>query len=95
MGTLRLTDQDPDEVLDHILDWEDALGGDTIISAIWVNFPEGELTLTSQSNTTLLHAIRITVGTAIAGSEHVFTSEVITSGGETVQQRVRLRIRNG
>ena len=92
MSTLKLEEQDPDEDLFHVLNWETALDGDTISTATWVNIPVA-LTKETESNTTTTHTIRISGG--VAGTEYVFTSRVVTAGSETMDQRVKLRIRNG
>jgi hypothetical protein len=91
MKTLNLPDKDPDEVKDYILDWTDELDGDTISGMpTWVGVPAG-ITMEDESNTTTTHTIWLSGGTA--GESYVFTSRVVTAGGRTCDQRLRIKIR--
>lgn len=82
--------KDPDEVLDYSLDWSARLAGDTISSVTWT-VPAG-LTRTSS---------QISGGTVTAffsggteGETYPIGCRVVTAGGRTMDQTVKLKIKS-
>lgn len=81
--------KDPDEVLDYQLDWSGRLGSDTIASSSWT-VPAG-ITKNSDTNTTTVTTIWLSSGTL--NSSYDLQNRVTTTGGRTMDQTVRIRIK--
>lgn len=103
MSTPKWPFKDPDEVLDYVIRWTDRLQGDTIATSTW-DVPTGitkdsdslangaPLTtedglLTGQSFTT----IWLSDGTA--GDSYIFTNHIVTAGGRSMDQSVKLPVK--
>lgn len=85
---LTWPNKDPDEVLDYTLDWSDRLGIDTIATSTWPDPPE-DIVIDSDSfdmTSTLLWLSGGTVDT-----QYIFTNRIVTAGGRTMDQSVRLK----
>ena len=87
---LKWPDKDPDEILDYQIDWTDRLAGDTIASSTWV-VPDG-LTEASSSNTTATTTVWLTGGTL--DDDYEILNRITTTGGRTMDQTVKLRVRS-
>lgn len=81
--------KDPDEVLDYQLVWSDRLLSDTISSSTWV-VPDG-LTEGTNSNTPTTTTVWLSGGTL--GEAYELTNRVVTAGGRTMDQSVKLKIK--
>ncbi len=90
--SLRWPFKDPDEVLDYTLDWSARLesDGDTISSVSWL-IPSG-ITSPTQSNTDTTATAWVSGGTA--GEEYEFRCRVVTAGGRTMDETVKLKIKS-
>jgi hypothetical protein len=86
---LEWPSKDPDEVLDYQLDWSGRLGSDTIASSSWT-VPAG-ITKNSDTNTTTVTTIWLSSGTL--NSSYDLQNRVTTTGGRTMDQTVRIRIK--
>ena len=86
---LKWPDKDPDEVLDYQIDWTDRLAGDTIASSAWT-VPSG-LTKESDSNTTTTTTVWLSSGTL--AEDYEVLNRITTTGGRTMDQTVKLRVR--
>ena len=85
----RWTDpKDPDETLDYMVDWTDALAGDTIASSTWT-VPTG-ITRGTDSNTANTATIWISGGTA--DQTYELMNRITTAGGRTREQTCNLRV---
>jgi hypothetical protein len=82
--------KDPDEVLDYQVDWTDRLDEDTITSSDWT-VPDG-ITQDSESSSTTTATIWLSGGTL--GDTYVLLNRVVTAGGRTMDQSVRLKIKS-
>lgn len=80
--------KDPDEVLDYKVDWAARLGDDTISTSTWT-LPAG-ITSTTDSNTDSETIIWLTGGTL--GETYELLNHIVTAGGRTMEQTVRLKI---
>jgi hypothetical protein len=84
--------KDPDEVLDYQLDWNERLAdGETISTSIW-EVTEGTVTTSAPGSAAGITTIWLTDG--IAGETCEINNRVVTSGGRTFDQTIKLRIRN-
>ena len=81
--------KDPDEVLDYQIDWSERLASDTIVTSTWM-VPSG-ITKNSDSNNGSVSTIWLSGGTLGASLE--LTNRIVTSGGRTMDQTVKLKIR--
>lgn len=93
---LQWPDKDPDEVLDHIVDWNDSAdpvlaSGETISTVTW-DVPSG-LVLDSQSNTTTTATAVLSGGTA--GVKYQVSCKIVTdsSPARTFERTVNLKVK--
>lgn len=85
--------KDPNEVKDYSLDWSDLLGAsDTITSSTWTVSEGSGLTIGSDSNTTTATIVWLSAGTD--GTNYSLVNQVVTAGGRTYDQTVRLKVRD-
>lgn len=87
---LKWDDKDPNEVLDYQIDWTDRLAGDVIATSTWT-VPDG-LTEGSTSNTTSTTTVWLSDGTD--GEDYEILNRITTTGGRTMDQTVKLRVRS-
>ena len=83
--------KDPDDILDYDLSWEDQMTADTdtIVTSTWI-VPDG-ITMNSDMMTTLQTKIWLSGGTA--GQTYTLLNRVTTAGGRTLDQSVKLNMR--
>lgn len=86
---LTWPDKDPDEVLDYQINWSARLAGDTIVTSDWI-VPD-TITQDSASKTSSTTTIWLSGGTLNERVE--LTNRITTAGGRTMDQSVRLRIK--
>lgn len=86
--------KDPDEVLDYGVNWadpsSDALAGDTISTSSWI-VPSG-IVKDSDGHTPTTTTIWLSGGTV--GETYEFVNRVVTAGARTMDQTVKLKLRN-
>ena len=100
---LKWPDKDPDEQLDYSVDWENALGLNTISSVTWkVRDADGNLETwtdaeivnglqrVSATNTTTVATI--VLGSGIAFTTYKITCAVTASDQTQLEQEIRLRV---
>lgn len=80
--------KDPDETLDYIINWAVHLGSDTISSSSWV--AEDGITIDSDTNTTTTATVWLSGGTLKA--YYLVTNTIITDGGRTLEQSIRIHM---
>jgi hypothetical protein len=90
MATLTWPDKDPDEVLDFQVDWSERLDDGDVISTSTFTVPAG-LTLNSSSKTDTTTTAWLQGGTL--NSNYDVLNRIVTTGGRTMDQTIRLRIR--
>lgn len=91
MAVLTWDSKDPDEVLDYQVNWADRLAeGDTLESSSWIA-PDGALVVVSDSFTTTTTTIWLSGGEL--GESYDLVNRVVTVGGRTHDQTVRLKVR--
>lgn len=83
--------KDPDEVKDYSLDWSALLVDDTISTSTWTLASGAGLTIGSNSNTDTLSTVWLSGGTA--GVNYELLNRVVTTGGRTYDQTVKLKVR--
>ncbi|WP_042777807.1 hypothetical protein [Sinorhizobium fredii] len=84
--------KDPNIVKDYSLDWSDLLGSsDTITSSTWTIADGSGLTIDSSSNTTTATTVWLSAGTDV--TNYSLLNRVVTAGGRTYDQTVRLKVR--
>lgn len=81
--------KDPNEILDYAIDWSARLGVDTVASSTWT-VPTG-LNQQSASFTDTMTVIWLTAGAD--GAHYEILNRITTAGGRTMDQTVRLRIK--
>lgn len=84
--------KDPDEVVDYDLSWAEqmAADSDTIATSTWT-VPAG-ITKSSISNTTTRTKIWFSGGTA--GQTYSCVNRVVTAGGRTFDQTMKLKVKD-
>lgn len=87
---LKWPDKDPDEVLDYEINWSDRLDGDTISSSTWI-LPDDGVEKESDTSTTTATTIWLSGGTL--GETYELTNRVVTAGGRTMDQSVRIKLK--
>lgn len=83
--------KDPDEIKDYRLDWTDLLDGDTISSSMWSVAAGTGLVIDGQSNTATSTLLWLSSGTL--GETYDLLNRVVTAGGRTYDQTVKLKVR--
>ncbi|MDX0654222.1 hypothetical protein GOL39_18295 [Sinorhizobium medicae] len=83
--------KDPDEVKDYSLDWSALLVDDTISASTWTLASGVGLTIGASSNTDTLSTVWLSGGTA--GVNYELLNRVVTTGGRTYDQTVKLKVR--
>ena len=84
--------KDPNEVKDYSLDWSALLGAsDTIASSTWTIDEGSGLTIDSDSHNTAETTIWLSAGSD--GTNYSLVNRVVTTGGRTYDQTVRLKVR--
>lgn len=86
---LKWDDKDPQDVDSFGINWATRLDGDLISSSDWI-VPTG-VTEDSASNTTTTTTIWLSGGTD--GDDYELTNRITTTGGRTLDQTVKLRVR--
>lgn len=87
---LKWPNKDTDEVLDYEIDWSSRLLTDTIQSSTWI-VPSG-ITKNSDSTTSTVTKIWLSGGTT--GETYVLTNRVQTAAGRTMDQSVKIKIKD-
>lgn len=87
-ANLKWPDKDPDEILDYAVLWWKRLAGDTIASSTWV-VPVG-ITMTDSSFQTDNTTIWLSGGTT--GATYEILNRIVTAGGRTMDQTIKVRI---
>lgn len=82
--------KDPDEVLDYEFTWSKRLDGDTILSSTWT-VPSG-LTEDRPSTFTSTTTVIWLAGGEL-GKSYVILNRIVTSGGRTMDQSAKIRIK--
>lgn len=82
--------KDPDEVLDYSIDWSGRLGADTISTSTWT-VPDG-ITKDSDDKSTTTTTLWLSGGTE--GETYSFLNRIVTAGGRTMDQTVKLKIKS-
>lgn len=84
-------DKDPDEVLDYTLDWSARLGEvDIIIESLWPDPPAG-IVMDSDSYSTSSTVLWLSGGEVNAS--YSFVNRIVTAGGRTMDQTVKLKVK--
>ena len=81
--------KDPNEVLDYVVDWSDRLGEDIISTSEWT-VPD-DITQDSDSKTDTTTTIWLSGGTV--GTTYTFINRITTTGGRTMDQSVKLKLK--
>lgn len=84
--------KDPDEVLDYVLDWEDRLAGDTIATSTWTIAVGSGLTINSNSFTDTTTTVWLSAGVLLTTYE--LLNRIVTDGGRTMDQTVKLKVKS-
>lgn len=85
---LKWPDKDPDEILDYAVLWWKRLIDDTIVSSTWI-VPDG-ITMADSSFQPDYTVIWLSGGTT--GQTYDIVNRIVTAGGRTMDQTVRVRI---
>lgn len=90
--------KDPDDTDVFTLSWVPRLGTDTISSASWLidgeeTWPVGSGLLTKESESHTTTAVTIWLSGGVLDDDYDLTSRVVTIGGRTMDQSVKLKVR--
>lgn len=88
--TLTWPNKDPDEVLDYELDWSARLATDTISTSSWT-VPAG-ITKNSDTSTTTTTTVWLQGGTV--NESYTLTNRIVTAGLRTMDQSVKIKIKD-
>lgn len=88
--SLKWPVKDPDEVLDYELDWTARLAGDTILSSVWT---ASEPTITMDTDSFDDSSTFLWLSDGDAGVTYRMLNHITTLGARTMEQTVRIRIR--
>lgn len=86
---LSIGPKDPDEVLDYGLDWTARLVGDTISTSQWI-VPDGIVKGIDSHDDT---STTIWLSGGKIDETYEMTNRVVTAGGRTMDQSVKLKIK--
>lgn len=84
-------EKDPDDVLDYSINWAPRLELDTIETSIWIvpdDLEEDSSQISADNRTTT-----IWLSGGIAGTTYQVTNRVTTNGGRTMDQTVKLKVK--
>lgn len=81
--------KDPDEILDYQIDWTARLDTDTISTSTWI-VPTG---INKNSDGKADKATTIWISGGTAGAAYEFTNRIVTTGGRTMDQSVKLKVK--
>lgn len=81
--------KDPDEVLDYQIDWSARLEADTITTSTWT-VPDG---ITKNSDGKSNTATTIWLSGGVEGQTVTLINRIVTAGGRTMDQSVKLKIK--
>lgn len=80
------TTKDPNETVDYIINYNEWLNGDIILSSVWI-VPSG-ITSVSSSNTSSTATIWLSGGTL--GATYIVTNRTTTAAGRIVDRSIRI-----
>lgn len=83
--------KDPDEILDYQVDWVNRLAGDTIVTSLYF-VGEGTVIIDSDDFTTTVTTVFLSGG--LTGETNIVTNRVTTAGLRTMDQSVKLKIKD-
>ena len=83
------TPKDPDEVKDYVIEWEDRLNGDVIVTSTWI-VPDG-ITKNSDDFDAVASTTTIWLSGGTLSDTYVFTNRITTQGGRTLDQTAKLK----
>lgn len=93
MVALKWPDKDPNDVLDYVVDWTARLDPDTdtIQSSSWI-VPTGitrdtDLVMAGNKKT------KIWLSGGTAGTTYSFVNRIVTTGGRTMDQTVKIKVK--
>lgn len=89
MASKKWPNKDPDEELDYKVDWSVAIGTDNIVNSIWL-VPAG---LVKESDSFTNKATTIWLSGGVLGIIYYVTNRIVTNGGRTFDQTVKLKCR--
>lgn len=87
--SLSWPSKDPNEVLDYSIDWSARLDGDVIATVAW-SFPAG-ITQGAASDTDTVATTFVLGGTE--GESYSIGCRITTTGGRTMDETVKLKIK--
>lgn len=87
--TLAWDPKDPDEVLDYVINWATRLAGDTIADSTWT-LPAG---ITKESDTFSASTTTIWLSGGTLNETYQVLNRIETTGGRTMDQTVKLRLK--
>jgi hypothetical protein len=90
MVALSWPTKDPDEILDYQLDWSARILNDTIKSSVW-EVPEG---LTKRSDAFSVAVTTVWLAGGTDAQTYVVLNRIVTDGGRTMDQSVKLKIQD-
>lgn len=83
--------KDPDEVVDYQIDWSQRLGGDAISSASFSLTTAAGMTIDDSTHDDD-HISQVTLSGGTTGSRGKVLCEIVTVGGQTLQQTATIVI---
>lgn len=91
---LTWSPKDPDEVLDYTMNWGDRLVTDTIATSTWIMSPDNpDLLLTTPQNSKTNTVTTLWLAGGTLNAKYKITNRIVTAGGRTMDQSVRIQIK--
>ena len=93
--SLQWDPKDPNEVLDYDIDWSQRLdSGDTISTSSWsVVSPDAALVIDSNTHSGTATKVWLSGGTVLEQGAYLVRNRIVTANGRTMDQSVKLRIK--
>lgn len=87
---IRWKNKDPADVADYSIDWSDRIGGDAITSVTWT-IPAGITQVSQAAPSGAVTSLFLSGG--VNGTIYSIGCRIVTAGGLTLNERVRLKVR--
>jgi hypothetical protein len=97
--------KDPDEILDHLVDWTQRLysadelalldAGETVVPADTIDISQFTLPpgIIAESSSNIASASKVWLSEGVEGETYLVQNRIVTAGGRTMDQTIKLKIK--
>jgi hypothetical protein len=89
---LTVDPKDPNEVLDYTVDWTTRLDGDVIDTSTWI-LKSGDVTIGAMSFDGGSGVTKVWLSAGTVGVASEVTNRITTAGGRTMDQTIKIKIK--